>query len=138
MTFAPLSAAARKAEQPEKLSPMTSTSHSAVSAMSPSAMGSGAVRQLVAAVLEAVPDDAVPDADEPALCDGEQPARPTGGETGRAEAGPLQEVAAREALGVFHVIPSLGVRRSRCRWFGRLLCFSSSGNRRSPPILEIR
>ena len=61
-----------------------------------------------------------------------------GGETGRAEAGPLQEVAAREALGVFHVIPSLGVRRSRCRWFGRLLCFSSSGNRRSPPILEIR
>ena len=53
MTFAPLSAAARKAEQPEKLSPMTSTSHSAVSAMSPSAMGSGAVRQLVAAVLEA-------------------------------------------------------------------------------------
>ena len=69
MTFAPLSAAARKAEQPEKLSPMTSTSHSA--------MGSGAVRQLVAAVLEAVPDDAVPDADEPALCDGEQPARPT-------------------------------------------------------------
>ena len=36
------------------------------------------------------------------------------------------------------MIPSLGVRRSRRRWFGRLLCFSSSGNRRSPPILEIR
>ena len=37
----------------------------------------GALGDCLAAVLEAVPDDAVPDADEPALCDGEQPARPT-------------------------------------------------------------
>ena len=46
MTRAPSSAAAMAAQQPASPAPMTSTSHFAVSAMSPSGMSSGGVLQL--------------------------------------------------------------------------------------------
>lgn len=106
MTFAPASAAARKAAHPLKLRPITSTSQSAVSAMESSAIGSGAVRQLLAGA----EDPAVPAAlsDEPLVAgaDGAQPNMPAAASPAAPMPAPFKKLR-RVHFWVSSIVPSL-------------------------------